>query len=251
MLFLQPLHKAVYAGAGDGEVCERGEAGAQRDAEAAAHEAGDGVDHALGDDAAAGDAEERLRVQAFGYGVQGIVHHIGRAVEGDDVGVLGLGIEIGDVRCAHRYDAVVQADEELLFPYLGDEGADGFSGRLHRFSGFHAGDGAPEVGQVDGLQEIVHRIDLEGVYGVLVIGRGHDDRGGNVGLGENVEAGAVAQLHVHENDVGGGMGAQPGQGVLDRANGAHYLHGREVGGQQMGHVLPCAELVFNNQCLHG
>ena len=57
-LALQPLHEAVYAGAGDGEVRGGDDAGLGAYAKAAAHELGNAVDGFFGYDAAAGNAEK-------------------------------------------------------------------------------------------------------------------------------------------------------------------------------------------------
>ena len=81
----------------DRKIRELREAAAKGYLQSASRQAGDGIYDALGDDAAAGDAEKGRRVQALGQGVQGFVHHVRGPGSGDDEGVLGLGVEIGDV----------------------------------------------------------------------------------------------------------------------------------------------------------
>ncbi len=54
----------------------------------------------------------------------------------------------------------------------------------------------------EGLQQVVERPDLEGLYGVLVVGGGEDHRGDTSDATQHVEAGPLRHLHVEEAQVG-------------------------------------------------
>ena len=84
-LLFQPGQEVVHAGTGNREVRGGENARAQGNAQAAPHEARNAVYRLVRDNAAAGDAEERRRIQPCCNGVQRIVQYIGRTAQRDNV----------------------------------------------------------------------------------------------------------------------------------------------------------------------
>jgi len=72
--------------------------------------------------------------------------------------------------------------------------------------------GRAEPGGLEGLEEVVERVDLEGVDGVFVEGGDEDDDGGFfLQLTQDGEAGQLGHLDIDEKDVGEAL-AQSGEG---------------------------------------
>ena len=123
---------------------------------------------------------------------------------------------------ARRLDPVdfVGADEEHAAAGLDDEALQPVGGRLeildelqkpalqiaarsavHLLTG--ARDRLPETFAVEGLQQIVQRMDIERAQRVLVVGRHEDDQRHARGADgfDDVEAGRAGHLHVQEHEV--------------------------------------------------
>ncbi len=194
-----------------------------------AGDAGDGSD---GRRAVARQAEEEPRIELVGHGIERSVENQTPAVGGHEVGVLVLGIEIGDLLGVHHRDLVAQTDDEtlaVLAPRTGEQAAQqrgvgrrrgifrqqGLAAALHR--------GLQLLGH-DGLEQVVDAVDAESPDGIVVVSRGDDHLAAHLGPGEDVETHAVGELHVHEDDVGPvGRVAQPFDGADHRT-----LHARDA-----------------------
>ena len=78
------------------------------------------LDHAadlfLGDNQASGRPKKHLRVQLGRNRVQGCVQYVGRAVEGDDIVVFGLGEKLGYLGSTDRHEGPAHLDEEAFAP---------------------------------------------------------------------------------------------------------------------------------------
>jgi hypothetical protein len=68
------------------------------------------------------------------------------------------------------------------------------------------GQGCFQLGQLDGLEQIGDAVGLKGADGVLVVGGGEDDGAVHHNLGKYVEAQAIGQLDVAQDEAGRGVG---------------------------------------------
>ena len=59
-----------------------------------------------------------------------------------------------------------------------------------------------QISLVDGFQQVIDTVDLEGFQGIFIISRGKDDGTGDFGLFEDGERRPVGQVDVHKNKVG-------------------------------------------------
>ena len=119
-----------------------------------------------------------------------------------DVIILGFGeIELGD---GNQNDASAVADDEAIEKLFGRASGGGEFMRRRDFgeAGFGALESGVETLAADGLQKIVHGMNVKGAHGVLVVGS--DENDGNIGANEleNVKAGKFGHLDVEENQVG-------------------------------------------------
>ena len=65
--------------------------------------------------------------------------------------------------------------------------------------------GVPESVGVDGFEEVVYAVGVEGLEGVLVVGGGVDDGCEDGDAVEDVEGESVGEVDVHEDEVGRGV----------------------------------------------
>ena len=171
------------------------------------------------DECGAVDAEEAGRVEAALEFGDGLIDPVPAA--GDDgVGELVLGDEVGDGVEVEEGDALADTGGDSA-GIVGALGAKGLGERLKQAGEIGAllpigfGDGAEaaqlvqcacELCGLDGLDEVVDGVDLEGAERVLVVSGGEDDEGLMGEAGEEIEAGEAGHLNVEEEDVNGFAG---------------------------------------------
>ena len=102
-----------------------------------------------------------------------------------------------------------------------------------------------------GFQDIVDAVGFEGIQQVGVEGGAKDDRGGDGHLSEDIEAVAIGQLNVHEQEVDTvGGGGKESYGTLDAvADGQDpviFVNGGDKFPQQSGG----SGFVFNDEDIH-
>ena len=214
------------------------------------HDAGDRRHR---DDAVARNSEKALPVELLGEDVQRKVHHVAAAVLRHQVGILLLGVEIGDFLALHGHDPVVEAhDVALLVGARRTDGRQQPLGVEARVALPAPLDGPLQRRGVDRLEQVVDAVDLEGPHGIAVVGGRHDDAGRDVDLPEDLEAVAVGELHIHEDHVGDvSRRAEPLDGLAHRAGRTDNPQVGVVLRERPHQVLLGHGLVFNDQYSHG
>ena len=157
----------------------------------------------LGYDVLAVGPEEEVGVELVHDGVERAVHGLLVAVVEDGARHLVFQVEAGHLAYLDGYQLVVDGYEEvgLITAQVGCQSVD--VGALHGGAeAFQLVDGVLQVLGGDGLEQVVDAAGLEGVEGVLVVGRGEDERAFDVDLVEDMERQAVGQVYVHEAEVG-------------------------------------------------
>src|SRR5262249_30450726 len=102
---------------------------------------------------------------------------------------------------------------------------------------------------LDGLDQVVERIDLEGAQRVLVIGRREDNKGHGIEGGEQVESRLAWHLHVEEQKLW--------LEVLERSAGLEGVRGLSdhldlgMPAQETAELVASKALVVHDQRLHG
>ena len=174
------------------------------------------------DDEGAVGAPEGLGVELVDELFEGAAVGVAFDAGGDDADLAFVDGGEADLALIDEEKTVLGADDDLsgldargglgldLFLHELEEGIEfGFAGGLGRGGDAGAGlvEGEGDAGAVEGLEQVVDCIHLEGADGVLVEGGGEDDlgeAGGGVEElfddGEAIEAG---HLDVEEDDVGG------------------------------------------------
>jgi hypothetical protein len=102
-----------------------------------------------------------------------------------------------------------------------------------------------------GFQDVVDAIGFKGLQQVVVESGAKDDRGGDGHLPEDIEAVAVSQLNVHEQEVdplggGGKEGYRTLDAVADGQDLVFFVDGCDKFSQQSGG----SGFVFNNEDIH-
>ena len=109
-----------------------------------------------------------------------------------------------------------------------------------------AHEGGAEAGWLERLEQVVERVDLEGVHGVFVEGGDEDDgRGFFLQLAQDGEAGQLGHLDVDEKDVGEAL-AQSGEGGAAIRAFANNLN-VGLGGEEGADALPGEGLIVDDE----
>ncbi len=214
------------------------------------------------------EAEEAAGVEQAFELVHRVVDHEAAALSGLQQGGFFEAEKVGNMGQRHHFQVLAHAHHKLLLVAGGgrrgrrlqllnkllkhgrvEQGRAGCRGGRPQLPQLAQSGG--QLGLVDGLEQVINAVDLEGLQRILVVGGGEDDRAGHAGLLKQLKAEAVGEVNVEEEHVGRGAGAgKQGRGLRHRLGRAHYRHGRRLPGQQLGEAAGGQGLVFDDDCAH-
>ena len=114
----------------------------------------------------------------------------------------------------------------LLFEHLDGSGERFCVGAFAASHAVQFVEGPLKVVAVDGFEQIVDAVDLEGLKGILVVGGGEDDGTFGGDLVEDAEGQTIGQVYVHEDYLGVGVLRKPFHRFFHTLQ---YGHDAEVG----------------------
>ena len=100
------------------------------------------------------------------------------------------------------------------------------------------------------FQQIVYAVHLEGIDGKLVVSRHKHDRCRHLHAVENGKCRTVAQVNIHEYQLGRRLTLQPSHRLVHTFRVSHHLYQWVQLGKYLYEIVVSSRFVFNYQYLH-